>query len=58
MRRLSRWYDVEVVYEGAPAPREFGGMILSNQSLAAVLKGLERNNVHFKIEGKRITVLP
>jgi transmembrane sensor len=58
MRQLSRWYDVDISYEGLPAQKEFGGTVMKDQSLATVLKGLEKSNVHFRIEGRKIIVLP
>jgi ferric-dicitrate binding protein FerR (iron transport regulator) len=56
--QLSRWYDVEVVYE-----REvhdlFYAEIPRNTKLSDVLKALElTGKVHFEILGKKILVLP
>jgi len=58
MRQLARWYDVTVVYSAKIAPQEFVGKIQRSMTLAAVLKGLEEENVHFKIEGTQVTVTP
>jgi ferric-dicitrate binding protein FerR (iron transport regulator) len=58
MRQLARWYDIEVVYEGAIPVRKFEGKIQRDLSLADVLEPLAKNQVHFKIEGKRITITP
>jgi transmembrane sensor len=56
LRQLSRWYDVDVVYQG-PVPKEtFWGKILRNNSLSQVLETLHSSDVHFKIEGKKIIV--
>jgi len=58
MRQLARWYDLEVSYEpGIPALR-FGGDIKRDQSLSGVLKILEKNQVHFSVDGKKIIVMP
>jgi ferric-dicitrate binding protein FerR (iron transport regulator) len=58
MRQLARWYDIEVVYEqGIPTTR-FYGEIGRNLSLAQVLEGLKLSGVHFRIDGKRLIVLP
>jgi ferric-dicitrate binding protein FerR (iron transport regulator) len=43
MRQLSRWYDIDVAYE--------------KTSLKGVLKGLESTGVHFRLEGKKLTVI-
>jgi ferric-dicitrate binding protein FerR (iron transport regulator) len=58
MQLLSRWYDVDVVYEGAIPQREWGGDIEKNLNLSQVLKILEKNNVHSKLEGRKLLVLP
>jgi ferric-dicitrate binding protein FerR (iron transport regulator) len=58
MKQISRWYDVDVVYEGYNQPREFAGEIQRDLSLSEVLKILEKNKVHFKIEGKKLRVMP
>ncbi|RFM36910.1 FecR family protein [Chitinophaga silvisoli] len=56
MRQISRWYDVEVIYEGAVPEREFGGKIERNNSLNDVLKILELSNVHYKIKERKIII--
>jgi len=58
MRQLARWYDVDVVYEGEVSTQEFWLGIPSNLSLSNVLKALEKSNVHFRIEGRKIIVMP
>jgi ferric-dicitrate binding protein FerR (iron transport regulator) len=57
MRQLARWYDVEVVDENKKPGVQFVGVIDRNTRLSEVLKLLELNGVHFKIEGKKIIVL-
>ena len=58
MKQLTRWYDVNVMYEGSIPQREFVGEMERNLSLAQVLKILEKNQVHFRIENKTIVVMP
>ncbi|OQP57801.1 hypothetical protein A3860_09255 [Niastella vici] len=59
MRQLSRWYNVEIIYEGKPAEQHFRGGISRNVEVSKVFKMLETTGaVHFKIEGKRIIVIP
>jgi transmembrane sensor len=58
MRQFARWYDITVVYQASIAPQEFMGKIPRNMSLATVLKGLEGEHVHFKLDGKQVTVTP
>ncbi len=58
MRRIARWYDVEIVYDpGVQTNIEPGGWISRKSNLSAVLQLIENaGNVHFKIEGRRILV--
>ena len=56
MRQLSRWYDVEVVYEGGDGTAEFVGKIQRSLNLSDVLYALRKNDVHFRIEGRKIIV--
>jgi transmembrane sensor len=58
MRQLERWYDVQVVYEGNVGDFEFLGKIPRNMNLSQVLTVLQKVNVHFKIDGKKIIVTP
>jgi transmembrane sensor len=58
MSRIRRWYDVEVVYQGKPTKSSFGGAISRYKDMDVVLKALQvTGSVHFKVEGRRITVM-
>jgi ferric-dicitrate binding protein FerR (iron transport regulator) len=56
LRQISRWYDVDIVYQGQIPKETFWGKILRNNSLSQVLETLHTSDVHFKIEGKKIIV--
>lgn len=58
MRQLARWYDVEIVYSKDIPKERFNGEIDCNLSLASVLKILEKTHVHFRIDDKKIVILP
>jgi ferric-dicitrate binding protein FerR (iron transport regulator) len=57
MRMVSRWYDVDVTYNG-PVPDDiFGGSVSRFGNVSEVLKTLQlTGKVHFKIEGQKIIV--
>jgi transmembrane sensor len=58
MKLVQRWYDVEVVYEGDLPDDKFGGSVSRFDKVSKVLGMLElTGNVHFKIAGRRITVM-
>lgn len=58
MRKIARWYDVEVVYKGEFDNLKFGGLISRSKNISSVLGIMESaGRIHFVIEGKRVTVL-
>jgi len=59
MRQISRWYDVDISYEGTIEDAEFGGSISRTKNINEILSVLETTKgVHFKLEGRRILVMP
>lgn len=59
MNEISRWYDIDVVYEKGVPAFEFGGKIRRDLTLANLLKFLEGAGVHFRIEaGRKLIVMP
>lgn len=62
MRQVSRWYDVDVVYEGNRnelVALTFWGIVSKEKNVSEVLKMIERaEKVKFKINGRTITVMP
>lgn len=56
MKQLARWYDVDVKFAGKVTHDKFGGSIPRDASLSQVLRTLEQSMVHFKIDGKTVTV--
>lgn len=59
MRKLSRWYSIEVRYEGVPPTGGLNGKVSRFKNFSQVLKALEATQtVHFKVEGRRVTVMP
>ena len=58
LQQLVRWYDVDVEYRGNIPDRAFGGKISRNNRLLQVLGTLESNDVHFRLEGRKIIVSP
>ncbi|RZK27282.1 MAG: FecR family protein [Flavobacterium sp.] len=58
MLKISRWYDVEIEYQGEIKKEVFTGEISRFSNISDVLDMLERTKtVHFKLEGRRVTVL-
>ena len=59
MRQLGRWYDVDIVYErGFPQDLPVFGEIRRDVPLSEVVKLLDKSEVHCKIQGKKLIVLP
>lgn len=56
MLQLSRWYDVEVIYQGKVSSETFSAIIKRSSNISQVLKLMEASGVQFDIEGKKIYV--
>lgn len=58
MRKLARWYNIEVIYNGSvPDNLETGGWIPRSSKLSDVLKAIESSGLaKFKIEGRKVYV--
>lgn len=50
MRQLSRWYNVDVTYEGVASERTFSGKINRSVNASEVLEILQFTGVNFRIE--------
>lgn len=59
MRKISRWYDVDIAYDGNMRGKEFTGGISRFKNVNEVLDMLElTESIRFKVEGRRIKVMP
>ncbi|WP_184549676.1 FecR family protein [Mucilaginibacter sp. FT3.2] len=58
MRQLSRWYNVDVKYEGKIQERTFSGEISMNVNASQILDAMSFKKIHYTIEGKTIIVRP
>lgn len=57
MRMISRWYDVDIHYEGEITQEKFGGSVSRFANVSQVLSILQMTEkVHFKVEDGSITV--
>lgn len=59
MKKISRWYDVEIIYQKGFVDQQFVGTISKYEDVSKVLGMLELTGVvHFKQDGRRIFVMP
>lgn len=58
MRQLERWYDITVVYEKDVPDVAFYGKLKRDLSLEELLGAFKDLDIHFRMEGRRLTVLP
>jgi transmembrane sensor len=56
MKQIGRWYDMQIIYEGAVPKDRFAGMISRYTNLSNVLKILNLSGVNYKIEGNKLTI--
>lgn len=58
MRELSRWYNVEVVYESKPTDQQFNMKVLRKSNLSRALLTLTRGGVNYRLEGRKLIIKP
>ncbi|WP_036669404.1 FecR family protein [Pedobacter borealis] len=59
MRQIARWYDVEIEYQGNISSSGVVSTISRTKKLSQVLKALQINQgIHFKVDGRRVLVMP
>lgn len=57
MRMISRWYDVDVIYEGEITSDTFSGGVPRFDKLSKILKSLESTKkISFRVEGRKLYV--
>lgn len=56
MRQISRWYDVDVVFEGEVPAMSFSGSINKMVNLSLVLKALNDNGLHVTLVNGKLIV--
>jgi len=58
MKKVSRWYDVDVYYAADLSDQKFGGSYHRSKNINELLQYLEMiGKIHFKIQERRITVM-
>ena len=59
MRKLSRWYNTTTDYQGDMKGKEFSGTVSRFENISEVLDLLEETGtIHYKINARRITIMP
>jgi len=59
MRQVERWYDVDVEYKTDGSDQDYTGIVPRAQNVSTLLHTLEMTGtVHFRVEGRKIQVLP
>jgi ferric-dicitrate binding protein FerR (iron transport regulator) len=57
MRQVSRWYDLDIVYESPAPDLRFSGKIERDLPLSGITHLLESGQIHFRIEGKKCILI-
>ncbi|MNJ98924.1 fec operon regulator FecR [compost metagenome] len=59
LKKISRWYDVDIQYEGKMTDKIFNGKVSRYGNVSEVLQILQLTGaIQFKIEGRRIIAMP
>lgn len=58
LRQLSRWYDVEIIYEEKIEGKTFSADLSRDKSLVSILRILEASGIKTTLDGRKVTVIP
>jgi transmembrane sensor len=58
MHQIERWYDIKIVIEKGVRNSEFVGKLTRDVTLDQLLEGFKEFGIHYKLEGRKLTVLP
>lgn len=56
MREISRWYDLDIVYEKEPAPTEIVGEMQRDLKLSVVMDILKDLDIRYRLDGKKLII--
>lgn len=56
MRQVSRWYDIDVNFEGRVSNLSYTGTIPRNANLSELLSMLHFTGLHYQLDGNRLTI--
>lgn len=58
MRQIERWYEIEVVYEKGAPDIDVGGEMSKDIPLNKLMFILDKLDVHYRMEGRKLIILP
>lgn len=58
MRQISRWYNVDVIYEGGIPEVSISGEVSRSLSLSQILQVLKYSGIHVELNGDKVIVAP
>ena len=58
MRQVSRWYDIEVVYDGDIGEETYDAIIDRKASFGHILDILKMGGIHYRLERKKLILTP
>jgi hypothetical protein len=58
MRKVARWYDVDVEYQDNVSDKEFGGTVSRYKNISGLLNIMSLTGaIHYKIKGRRVVIM-
>lgn len=58
LREVGRWYDMQVIYQANNGNDTYSGIISREASLQRMLTIIGAGDVHYRIEGRKLIILP
>lgn len=58
MKQVSRWYNVDIEFDGDLSDREFGGTVSRYKNITELLDNMQlTKTIHYKIDGKKVIIM-
>jgi transmembrane sensor len=58
MKRVARWYDVEIIYKDDMKDRAFGGTVSRYKDITELLDYMQLTQaIHYRLEGRRVIIM-
>jgi transmembrane sensor len=58
LRQVARWYDIDIEYKNGLPQGHLSGKVPRNMNLSQILKVLQYSEVNFKLDGRKLIIMP
>ncbi|GAA4432226.1 hypothetical protein GCM10023091_03960 [Ravibacter arvi] len=58
MQQVSRWYDIDIAYEGVLPKKQLAGKVPRNVELSEFMSMLQYAGINYRMEGRKMIIVP